>query len=524
MTYSRLAGLALATALAATPLAAQDTQEKVLRMVPNASLRLLDPLTTTAYITRNHGYMVYDTLFGYDEDYRPQPQMVQDWTVSDDGLSYHFTLRDGLVFHDGAPVTAADAVASVRRWMDRDLTGGKIAEVLDRIEAEDDKSFAITLKQPFGPLIDSLAKPSSVVPFVMPRRIIEEAGEGNIDEVVGSGPYRFVAEEFRPGVSAVYEKHEGYVPRDEPPSYFAGGKRVLVDRVEWLTFPDDQTTANALAKGEIDLIETISSDTLGMLEGAPGVKYDLRASANVPTLRINWLQEPFDDPRMRQAVAAMISQDEFMAATVGDPDTYEVCGSLYGCASPLATDVNALGTQPPDVEKAKALMEEAGYDGEKVVILDASDVLSFRGLAPITAQYLRQAGMNVEVQSMDFSTFLSQRSKQVPVSEGGWSIAFGVWSAPDLMSPLANLNLDTRGTEGYAGWGSDEELARLKDEFATATTPEAQKDLAAQIQARANELVFYVPLGTYRTYTAYRDNVTSPLPSPVPVFWGIDKN
>lgn len=522
MIYSRLTGLALATALVAAPLAVQ-AQDKVLRMVPNASLRLLDPLTTTAYITRNHGYMVYDTLFGYDDAYVPQPQMVEDWTRSEDGLTYRFTLRDGLVFHDGAAVTAEDAVASVTRWMGRDLTGRNIKAVLDSITAEDAKTFVITLKEPFGPLVESLAKPSSVVPFVMPKRIIDAAGDGNIEEVVGSGPYRFVTEEFRPGVAAVYAKHDGYKPRSEAPSYFAGKKEVLVDRVEWLSFPDDQTTANALAKGEIDLIETISSDTLSMIEGAAGVKYDLRVSANIPTLRINWLQKPFDNPKMRQAVAAMISQDEFMAATVGDPDTYEVCGSLYGCGSPLATDVNALGTGEPDVEKAKALMAEAGYNGEKIVILDASDVLSFRGLATITAQYLRQAGMNVEVQSMDFSTFLSQRSKQLPIEEGGWSIAFGVWNAPDLMSPLANLNLDTRGPEGYAGWSADDEVAQLKQDFARAATLDEQKAIAEKIQIRANDLVFYIPLGTYRTYTAYRDNVTPPLASPVPVFWGIDK-
>ncbi|MDP3340596.1 ABC transporter substrate-binding protein [Frigidibacter sp.] len=522
MSFSRLAAIALATALVAAPLAAQE--QKVLRMVPHASLRLLDPLTTTAYVTRNHGYMVYDTLFGYDENYVPQPQMVSDWSASEDGLTYSFTLRPGLAFHDGAAVTAADAVASLQRWMTRDLTGRKIAAVLGAITADSDTEFTISLTAPFGSLVEALAKPSSVVPFIMPKRIIDAAGDGNVEEIIGSGPYRFVAEEFRPGVSAVYVKNENYVPRDEAPSYLAGKKDVLVDRVEWLTFPDDQTTANALTKGEVDLVEAISSDTLSMIEGAPGVEYDLRITSNTPTLRINWLQKPFDNPKMRQAVAAMISQDDFMAATVGDPETYEVCGSLFGCDSPLATDVNALGTSAPDPEKAKALMAEAGYDGEKVVILDASDILSFRGLAPITAQYLRDAGMNVEVQSMDFSTYLAQRNKQDPVSEGGWSIAFGVWNSPDLMSPLSNLNLDTEGAKGYAGWSSDDQLASLKEDYARASSPEEQKAIAEKIQARANDLVFFVPLGTYRTYTAYRDNVTPPLPAPVSVFWGIDKN
>jgi len=524
MTFLKVSRLALAaSALIAVPMTVQ-AQESVLRMVPNASLRLLDPLTTTAYITRNHGYMVYDTLFGYDENFVPQPQMVESWTISDDRLTYNFTLREGLVFHDGAPVTADDAVASLERWLGRDLTGGSILAVLSEITADDERSFTIRLEQPFGPLIESLAKPSSLVPFVMPRRIIEAAGDGSVEEVIGSGPYRFVADEFRPGVSAVYVRHEEYVPREEEPSYFSGGKEVLVDRFEWLSFPDDQTAANALVRGEIDLIETMSADTLMMIEGAPGVQYDLRVSANTPTLRINWLQAPFDNPLMRQAVAAMISQEDFMAATVGEPETYQVCPSIFGCDSPLATDVRALGMGEPDIERAQALMAEAGYAGERVVILDASDIPSFQGLAQITAQYLREAGMNVEVQSMDFSTFLSQRGRQVSVDEGGWSIAFGVWNAPDLMSPLANLNLDTRGRDGYAGWSEDALVAELKEAYARAGTLEEQREIAAQIQERANELVFYVPLGTYRTYTAYRDNVTPPLPAPVPVFWGVARD
>lgn len=522
MMIRKIAQFALATALVAAPLVA-SAAEKTLKIVPNASLRLLDPLTTTAYVTRNHGYMVYDTLFGYDENYVAQPQMVDTWSVSEDGLTYKFTLREGLKFHDGADVTAEDAVASVSRWFDRDLTGGQIKGVLESIAAVDAKSFTIKLKQPFGPLVDSLAKPSSVVPFVMPKRVIEAAGTGNIEEVVGSGPYRFIAEEFRPGVAAVYAKFDEYKPRAEAPSFFAGKKEVFVDRVEWLSFPDDQTLANALTKGEVDVIESISSDTISMIEGAKGVEYKLRLSSNVPTLRMNWLQKPLDNPKMRQAVAAMISQEEFMAALVGDPDTYEVCPSIYGCGSPFATDVNALGVGEPDVEKAKALMAEAGYNGEKIVVLEVSDTLSFRGLGPITAQYLREAGMNVEVKSMDFATMLQLRSKQIPVEEGGWSIAFGVWNSPDLMSPLANLNLDTRGDKGYAGWTSDAEVAKLKADFALAPTQAEQKVIAEKIQARANELVFYVPLGTYRAYTAFRDNVTPPLPSPVPVFWGIDK-
>ncbi|GHD20716.1 ABC transporter substrate-binding protein [Tianweitania populi] len=522
MKYASLKTLALAATILATPLAA-SAQETVLKMVPNATLRLLDPLNTTAYVTRNHGYMVFDTLFSVDENSKPQPQMVDTWSISDDRLVYNFTLRDGLKFHDDAAVTTDDVVASLQRWMKKDATGQQIALILASVEAVDAKTFTIKLKEPFGPLIDTLAKPSSFPAFIMPKRIVETAGEQGIQEIVGSGPYRFLAEEFRPGVSAAYARFDGYVPRSEPANSLSGGKVAKVDRVEWLTFPDLQTTVNALTSGEIDLIETMSADLLPNIQDAPGVKYGMRAGTFTPVLRINWLQKPFDNVKMRQAVAAMISQEEFMAATIGDPETYKLCPSLYGCESPLTTDVNPLGMQAPDLEKAKALMAEAGYNGEEVVILDASDVPSFAGLATITAQYLRQSGMNVKVQTMDFSTYLAQRTSKAPVAEGGWSIAFGGWYGSDLSSPLSNLNLDTKGNDGYVGWSSDEEISKLKVDFARAATLEEQKVVAAKIQERANELIFFVPLGTYYQYTAYRDNVTPPISSAIPVVWGIEK-
>jgi len=282
---------------------AQAQGRKILRVSPHAALRVLDPVTTNAYITRNHAYMVYDTLFSIDAQYRPQPQMVQDWTVSDDQLTYSFTLREGLAFHDGPSVTSADCLASITRWAQRDVVGRRLAAVTAAMEAVDARSFKIVLKEPFGPMLETLARPSSIPLFIMPKRIADTSPDKALDEVVGSGPFRFIASEFRPGVSWAYERNEKYVPRAEPPSGLAGGKVVKVDRVEALWLPSKQTAINALQKGEIDLLESLNADQRPMLTG-PDVTVRRKPGPNASTIRFNWLLPPFDNVKARQAVQA----------------------------------------------------------------------------------------------------------------------------------------------------------------------------------------------------------------------------
>ncbi|MEN2976740.1 ABC transporter substrate-binding protein (plasmid) [Tistrella bauzanensis] len=516
--------IGILTAIGA-PVPAQAADSTTLKVVGHAALKMLDPITTTAYITRNHGYFIYDTLFAVDANFEPQPQMVRDWTVSDDGMTWTFTLRDGLTFHDGTPVTAEDCVASVRRWAERDLTGIRMMKAAESFEAVDDKTFRLVLAQPFGAVIDGLAKPSSLVPFIMPKRIADTPSTEQIKEYIGSGPFRFVADEFQPGVKAVYVRNETYVPRSEPASGLAGGKVAKVDRVEYLSVPDQQTAANALTKGEVDILENIYADTVGQLTGVEGVVIQKLRSSNVPTMRLNWLQPPFDNVKVRQAVLHAVSQTDFMDAQIGDPDLYTICGAMFGCDTPLATEDGAVQTKvTPDLDAAKALLKEGGYDGQKVVVLHPTDLASLSAVAPMTVQALRQIGMTVEMQSMDWATFLQRRNKKDPVDQGGWSVAYGSWNMLDLTSPISNLNLDTRGPDGYVGWSSDETLSALKDQFAAASDPAEKKTLAAQIQKRAYELVFYIPLGTYANVSAHRAGVDDLIDAPVQVYWGLGKN
>ncbi|CAN7673190.1 ABC transporter substrate-binding protein [Bosea sp. LjRoot237] len=524
MLINRRDALALsAGALFATMSPARAQAKKTLRLAPHAALRVLDPVATNAYITRNHAFMVYDTLFAVDAQYRPQPQMVKEWSVSADKQAYTFTLREGLAFHDGQPVTAVDCIASIARWAKKDVIGLRLAAVTAGMEALDAKSFRISLKEPFGPMLEAFARPSSIPLFVMPKRIAELPADKVLEEVVGSGPFRFLPSEFRPGVSWAYERNEKYVPRDELPSGLAGGKLVKVDRVEVVWFPSKQTAINALAKGEIDLLESLNADQRSLLQDNKDVVVRRKAGPSASTIRFNWAQPPFDKLKIRQAVQAVVTQQDYMDTAIGDPDSYQICPAFFGCGTPLETNVGFPDTGKPNIARAKALLQEAGYKGEKVVIITPGDVASFAPLAPLTQQLLRQIGMPSEIQTMEWSAFLARRAKPDPVAEGGWNLAHAVFDRVDLISPLGNLNFDARGKGAYTGFVDDPETEALKGRYQRETDPAKQKAIVEEMQKRAYELVFYIPLGTYFDYEAFRANVSDYVPSAVMVAWGVSK-
>lgn len=519
----RTAIAASASALLALSTTARGQGRKTIRIAPHAALRVLDPVTTNAYITRNHGYMVYDTLFSVDEGYRPQPQMVREWSVTPDNLVYIFSLRDGLKFHDGSAVTAEDCVASIARWAKRDVIGLRLAAATEAMEVVDAKTFRIRLKEPFGAIFEGFSRPSSIPLFIMPKRIADTPPDRALTEVIGSGPFKWIASEFRPGVSWAYERNADYVPRSEPPNALAGGKVVKVDRVEVVWLPSRQTTINALLKGEIDIIESVGADDRGQLAGNSEVAVRRKVGPGASTVRFNWSQPPFDNVKVRQAVQAVVTQRDYMDASIGDPESYQVCPAIFGCGTQLETAVGFPDKGTPDVAKAKRLLQEAGYKGERVTIITPGDVPSFAALAPMTQQVLRSIGMPAEIQTMEWSAFLQRRTRTTPVSEGGWNLAHAVFNRLDLISPLGNLNFDARGKAGYTGFVDDPETEVLKSAYQRATDRAEQMRIVEKLQQRAYDLVFYIPLGTYYDYDAWRANLTDYVASPIPVVWGIDK-
>lgn len=500
--------------------------QETLRVVKHSSLRVLDPIITTAYMSRNHGYMVYDTLFSLDENFEPQPQMVETHEVSEDGLTHTFTLREGLTFHDGAPVTSADVIPSIERWGERDAMGQVLMGFVESMEAVDDRTFTMSLTEPYGLVVDSLAKPSSNVPFIMPARLAETPSTEPVPEQIGSGPFTFVEEEFEPGVRTVYERFEDYVPREEDPSWTSGGKEPNVERVEWVVFPDDQTTLNALMAGEIDYWESVPHDLVPVLEAAGDITVEPINDLGFQTImRLNFLHPPFDDPQVRRAAMMALNQEDVLAALVGNPEYYQTCPAMFVCGTPLETDVGAETiTDGSGLEEAKQILAESSYDGTPIVVMHPTDVNTLRTQPVVGAQALRDAGFEVDLQAMDWQTLVGRRASQAPVGEGGWNVFFTNWVGADVFNPLVNNMVNGKGAEGgWFGWPDVPEVEDLRIEYALAESTEEQQRIAEEIQRIAFEEVMYVPLGQYLNPNAWRGNVTGVLDGPVPVFWNIAK-
>ncbi|GGJ78967.1 ABC transporter substrate-binding protein [Pseudomonas matsuisoli] len=512
--------LGLSVLAASAPVSAQT-----IHAMMHSGLRVLDPILTTAHITRDHGFMIFDTLLGMDEAFKPQPQMA-DWKVSDDGMTYTFTLRDGLKWHDGQLVTAEDCIASLNRWGKRDSGGQMMMTHVKSLVATDAKTITMTLATPFGYVLELLAKPSSVPAFMMPKRLADTAPDQPIKEQIGSGPFRFVANEFDPGNKVVYEKFADYIPRKEKASWTAGGKVVKVDRVEWINMPDAQTALNALNSGDLDFMEQVPQDLMPLVESNEDIATaDLNPLGNQTMGRMNFLYPPFDNVKIRQAALVAINQADILAARVGDPRFYRECGSFYGCRSPLGSDAGTEGFKATgDLEKAKALLKEAGYDNTPVVILQPTDVASVSTQPVVAAEALRKAGFNVQLQPMDWQTVVTRRASQQPSAQGGWNMFFTNWIIPEVWNPIVNPMLNGHGKEGgFFGWQSDPKMDEMRGQFAAANNDEDRKRIASEIQAHALKEVSYVPLGEYQMVSAWNKQLDGVISSPVPVFWNIAK-
>jgi peptide/nickel transport system substrate-binding protein len=334
--------LAFWALLPAGPTSAQS--DKTLRVVMHSDLKILDPIWTTAYIVRNHGYLIYDTLFALDDKLEPKPQMVESWTVSDDQLTWTFKLRDGLEWHDGQPVTTADVLPSIKRFTDKDTLGGLLAKSTKAMTAIDDKTFQIVLKEPFGLMLKALAKSASVPLFVMPKRVAETPVSQQISDTTGSGPFVFRKDDWKPGEKVVYVRNPDYKPRSEPPSGLAGAKIAKLDRIEWVSIPDNQTAINALLSGEVDMIEAPAHDLLSVLEKDRNVEIAVPDTLGLTyVLRFNWKQPPFNDVRYRRAAALALNQKDFLQAAIGDPRYYKVCKAMFGCGTPLESSAGMQG-------------------------------------------------------------------------------------------------------------------------------------------------------------------------------------
>ena len=517
-----VAAVALSFGLAGT--APASYAETVLKVVPHSGLKILDPIWTTAYISRNHGYMIYDTLFALDSAGEIQPQMVDTVTRSDDGMTVIMTLRDGLKWHDGADVTAEDTVASINRWASKDAMGQKMMGFVESLEATDAKTMTFKLNTPTGLVELALAKPSSNVPFMMPARIAATPGSEQIEEYIGSGPFMFNNEEWEPGTKVVYEKFDDYAPREEPTDGLAGAKIAKVDRVEWTPNRDIQQAVNALIAGEVDIIESLPPDLLPILEESGEGYTQIPNLAGLQyTFRYNVLHPPFDDPKIRQVLLYAFNQEDFLDAAIGNPDYYQTCKAMFVCGLPFETDAHMDGLLESNFAKAREMLEEAGYDGTPVVLMHSTNLPVLTNLAPVAKELMEAVGFNVDMQSMDWSTLVARRAKKDAPADGGWNAFLTAWDAGDLFNPLAMAFLNAGCDKALFGWPCDDKIEALRDDFARAVSFDEQKQIVEDLQARWVEYPTHIHLGQFNTPSALRNNVQGYLSAGIPVFWNVEK-
>jgi peptide/nickel transport system substrate-binding protein len=495
-------------------------RSRVLRIVPHAGLTSLDPVWTTALITANHGYNVYDTLFATDSKLRSRPQMAEGYIVSDDGRTWMIRLREGLKFHDAEPVRAQDCAASLARWAKRDTYGLTLDSYVDSYGVADDRTIRITLKRPFPLLIDAIGKSFTNVPFMMPERFAKTDPFKQVTEAIGSGPYRFVKDEYVSGAFIAYAKFDGYVPRQEPPEWSTGGKVAHMDRVEWQFIPDAATAAAALQSGEVDLWEQVQADLVPLLKKSPNIKLGIAdATGNIGYLRFNHLQAPFNNVKLRRAVLKAVNQDDYLAAvTGGDPDLYRQCHSVFPCGTPFASEPD---TTSGDLEGAKADIAASGYAGEKIVIINPTDFASIAPLGDVTYDLFRKLGLNVEIVETDWGTVVQRRNNRESVDKGGWSVFHTWWTGSSTANPAVSAPLRGQGSTGWFGWYENAKIEALTTQWLQTTDNPERLRLTNAIQAEAFETVPSIPLGQFFIRSAYRSDLVGLLEGTATYTWNV---
>jgi peptide/nickel transport system substrate-binding protein len=499
--------LAGAATLAAPPIAAAEREGTII-FIPHADLASLDPVWTTADITRNFALAVYDTLYGYDAGYNARPQMVEGHRVEPVGRQWDLSLRQGLKFHDGAPVLARDCVATIRRWAKRYPMGQALMARTDELSAVSDSVIRFRLKRPFPLLPQALAEPYC---SVMPERLANTDPFQQIKEAVGSGPFIFRATEQIPGQRVVFDKNPDYLPRaNGKPSFTAGPKVVYVDRVVWNVVPDSTTAAAALAQGEVDWWENPTIDLVPQLERNDKLVITVKdRTGRIGCLRFNQLYPPFDSAAVRRVVVAAIDQKEVMAAVAGaDPSLIKIDVGLFVPGSPMASDVGVeITREPDDFNRVKRDLVSAGYRGEKVVVLAASTIPSIYAESQVATDVLRRLGMNIDFQTMEWGHVVARRASREPIDNGGWSIFYtslgGMWN----ISPGPNLALRASSDDAWFGWPRDPKMEALRDAWFDAPDLEAQQKICREMQEEFWQNPSYVPLGMWYQPTGFRSDL-----------------
>jgi peptide/nickel transport system substrate-binding protein len=514
---------AISAALTAPRIARADGP-KTVTFVPHADLASIDPVWTTADITRNYSLAVFDTLFAYDAQFNVQPQMVDGVKTENDGKSWELTLRDGLKFHDGEPVLAKDCVATIKRFSQRYPFGQALMKRVDEISAPSDNVIRFRLNRPFPLLPNALAE---VYCAIMPTRLAETDPLKQIPQAIGSGPFKFAADERIPGQRVVFVKNEAYVPRTSGvPSFNAGPKVVHIDRVVWTVIPDPATSEAALSQGEIDWWENPTIDLIPQIKRNSSINVVVKdRTGEMACLRFNQLMPPFDNAAIRRVVLSAMDQKEIMDAVAGaEPSLIKTDLGIFVPGTPMASTTGVEATRgPKDFDKIKANLTAAGYKGEKIVVLAATSIPTIWAEAQVATDVLSKIGFNVDMQAMDWPTVVARRASREPIDKGGWNVFYTYLGGFGNVSPAPNIAIRGNGEKAWFGWPTNPKMEEYIDAWYDAPNLAAQKKICDDMQVLLWQDPPYVPMGMYDQPTAFNKRITD-VPEGWPQFYGLKKN
>ncbi|MER8634394.1 ABC transporter substrate-binding protein [Mesorhizobium opportunistum] len=500
---------------------ASTAMADTLRVIADTDLKTVDPIVTTSGTTLVHAYLIYDKLFEFDKDGIARPQLADKVDTSADKKSYTITLRKGLKFSDGGPITTDDVLQSLKRWASRDQTGQLLAARLKEMTKVDDLTFRVELSQPFD-VPAALAGITGNPAFIMPKRVASLPPTDQLTDTTGSGPYKFDYSSWKPGQTRVYTKNPNYIPRNDPPSFFAGKKEATFDKIEMSYVPDANTAMAEMLTGQQDIWPGPPMDNALALKGNP----DLVVAKGFFTQGLyvlNHVVPPFDNVKAREALTYLIDQAEINRAAVGDQEFWHTCYAFLTCEGTYGDESAYSGHRgAADFEKAKKLLEEAGYDGKPIVVLDPTDWSEAHARALYMAQQLRKAGAQVDLQAMDWSTLTSRRTSKAPTSEGGWNLFPNIMEGQPASSPLTHLMLASNCDKAWFGWPCDKKIEDLRAAFISAADQNEKKKIARELQARASTYLPFIMTGENTAAVVYRADIEGFNPETAEVyFWNI---
>ena len=471
-----------------------------LKAVAQASIKSLDADFSNAYVAQVVGVHYIEHLFAWDEGYNIHPQMVDSWDITNGGKTYTFVLRDQQTFSNGDPVTSADVIPSLERWMERHVPGQVLKPFLtsNGLEIVDSRTFRINLNSSFGEVLNSLARERRSG-YIWPERIAklpinEDVGE---DNYIGSGPYKVKEWDF--GNKVVMERHEGYVPRSEPGSFFAGGQIPYLDEIVWLEIPDEETKIAGLKTGEWHVVDGSSLDQFGDLTRHPDIDVAKYQPGHLSNLFMNHAKAPTDNKLLRQAMLAAIDSEALMSG-LGEKELWNLCPAIYFCGTPLESRAAEDLYNQNNPERAKQLLAQSGYNNEPVVLLFPTDYATITPLGLVYKSQMESIGINIDAPTMDWATLVTL------IRTPDWN-TFTTWCIhSNNADPLVSCLTNTEAGGGLSHWNAPH-VDDLKAKYAASLDTAEKLSIVDQLQTIFYDEVPTINVGTFFSIHPYRKEV-----------------